>query len=57
MKNYIKFNDDPYNVLNGEMPESGEIGLIYVKCKTCGWRLPFSSKENVDNVKNRGING
>jgi len=29
--------------------------LIHIKCKTCGWRLPFSSKANEDTVKNRGI--
>ena len=28
--------------------------MLHIKCKTCGWRLPFSSKENEDTVKNRG---
>ena len=28
--------------------------MIHIKCMTCGWRLPFSSKENGDTVKNRG---
>lgn len=27
--------------------------MLHIKCKTCGWRLPFSSKENEDTVKNR----
>jgi DNA-directed RNA polymerase subunit RPC12/RpoP len=29
--------------------------MIHIKCMTCGWRLPFSSKENEDNVKCRGL--
>jgi len=28
--------------------------MIHIKCKKCGWRLPFSSKTNKDTVKNRG---
>ena len=28
--------------------------MIHIKCKKCGWRLPFSSKGNEDTVKNRG---
>ena len=28
--------------------------MLHIKCKTCGWRLPFSSKGNVDTVKSRG---
>ena len=28
--------------------------MIHIKCKKCGWRLPFSSKKNEDTVKNRG---
>jgi len=28
--------------------------MIHIKCKKCGWRLPFSSKTNEDTVKNRG---
>jgi ribosomal protein S27E len=28
--------------------------MIRIKCKKCGWRLPFSSKRNEDTVKNRG---
>jgi ribosomal protein S27E len=28
--------------------------MIRIKCKECGWRLPFSSKRNEDTVKNRG---
>jgi len=28
--------------------------MIHIKCKKCGWRLPFSSKRNEDTVKNRG---
>ena len=27
--------------------------MIHIKCKKCGWRLPFSSKRNEDTVKNR----
>jgi len=27
--------------------------MIHIKCKKCGWRLPFSSKKNEDAVKNR----
>jgi predicted RNA-binding Zn-ribbon protein involved in translation (DUF1610 family) len=29
--------------------------MINIKCKKCGWRLPFSSKKNKDNVKDRGF--
>ena len=29
--------------------------MIQIRCKNCGWRLPFSSKQNRDTVKNRGI--
>jgi len=29
--------------------------MIHIRCKNCGWRLPFSSKENVDTVKDRGL--
>ncbi|MCK5112887.1 MAG: hypothetical protein KAQ84_05030 [Thermoplasmatales archaeon] len=29
--------------------------MLHIKCKICGWRLPFSSRRNVDTVKNRGI--
>jgi len=29
--------------------------MIHIRCKNCGWSLPFSSKENVDNVKDRGL--
>lgn len=28
--------------------------MIHIKCKNCGWRLPFSSKGKEDTVKNRG---
>ena len=28
--------------------------MIHIKCKNCGWRLPFSSNRNEDAVKNRG---
>ena len=28
--------------------------MIHIKCKKCGWRLPFSSKGNEDTVKGRG---
>ena len=28
--------------------------MIHIKCKNCGWRLPFSSKGNEDSVGNRG---
>ena len=28
--------------------------MIHIKCKNCGWRLPFSSTRNGDTVKNRG---
>ena len=28
--------------------------MIHIKCKNCGWRLPFSSKGNEDTVRNRG---
>jgi len=28
--------------------------MIHIKCKNCGWRLPFSSNKNKDTVKNRG---
>ena len=28
--------------------------MLHIKCKTCGWRLPFSSKGNEDTVKSRG---
>ncbi len=28
--------------------------MLHIKCKTCGWRLPFSSKGNEDTVTNRG---
>ncbi len=28
--------------------------MLHIKCKTCGWRLPFSSKRNEDTVKRRG---
>jgi len=27
--------------------------MIHIKCKKCGWRLPFSSKSNEDTVTNR----
>ena len=27
--------------------------MIHIKCKKCGWRLPFSSKGNEDTVRNR----
>jgi len=27
--------------------------MIHIKCKKCGWRLPFSSKKNEDTVKSR----
>ncbi|MBU0498311.1 MAG: hypothetical protein KKC68_06785 [Candidatus Thermoplasmatota archaeon] len=26
--------------------------MIHIKCKNCGWRLPFSSKTSEDTVKN-----
>ena len=29
--------------------------MIHIKCKNCGWRLPFSSKGNEDSVGNRGV--
>ncbi len=29
--------------------------MIHIKCKNCGWRLPFSSKQNEDNVRCRGL--
>ena len=28
--------------------------MIHIKCKICGWRLPFSGNKNEDDVKNRG---
>ena len=28
--------------------------MIHIKCKNCGWRLPFSGIRNEDAVKNRG---
>ena len=28
--------------------------MIHIKCKKCGWRLPFSGKRNEDTVKDRG---
>ena len=28
--------------------------MIHIKCKKCGWRLPFSSKRNEDTIKNQG---
>jgi len=28
--------------------------MIHIKCKKCGWRLPFSSKGSEDTVKGRG---
>jgi ribosomal protein S27E len=29
--------------------------MIHIKCKDCGWCLPFSSKQNKDTVQNRGL--
>ena len=28
--------------------------MINIKCKKCGWRLPFSSKGNEDAIRGRG---
>jgi len=28
--------------------------MIKIKCKKCGWCLPFSSKEKKDSVQDRG---
>ncbi|MCK5261316.1 MAG: hypothetical protein KAJ44_03975 [Thermoplasmatales archaeon] len=28
--------------------------MIHIKCRACGWSLPFSSKGNEDTVKRRG---
>ena len=28
--------------------------MIHIKCKNCGWRLPFSDKGDKDTVRNRG---
>ena len=28
--------------------------MINIKCKKCGWRLPFSSKGNEDTIRGRG---
>ena len=28
--------------------------MIHIKCKNCGWRLPFSGKGNGDTVSGRG---
>jgi ribosomal protein S27E len=28
--------------------------MIYIKCKKCGWRLPFSGKRNDDTIRSRG---
>jgi len=28
--------------------------MIHIKCKKCGWRLPFSGKGNEDTVRERG---
>jgi len=33
---------------------NGKNLMIHIKCKKCGWRLPFSSKIDEDTVKNRG---
>ena len=32
----------------------GIFSMIHIKCKKCGWRLPFSSKGSEDTVKRRG---
>jgi len=29
--------------------------MIHIRCKNCGWSLPFSSRENEDTVKDRGF--
>ncbi len=28
--------------------------MIHIKCKKCGWRLPFSGKGDKDTVNGRG---
>ena len=28
--------------------------MIHIKCKKCGWRLPFSDNGDKDTVKNQG---
>jgi len=28
--------------------------MIYIKCKKCGWKLPFSAKVKKDSVCERG---
>jgi len=28
--------------------------MIHIRCKKCGWRMPFSSEKNEDTVKSRG---
>ena len=28
--------------------------MINIRCKKCGWRLPFSAKETNDSVQERG---
>ena len=28
--------------------------MIHIRCKKCGWRLPFSGKKDEDAVKSRG---
>ncbi len=28
--------------------------MIHIKCKKCGWRLPFSGKGDKDTVSGRG---
>ena len=28
--------------------------MIHIRCKKCGWRLPFSSKKDEDTVQERG---
>ena len=30
--------------------------MINIRCKKCGWQLPFSSKEKKDSVVYRGSN-
>jgi len=32
----------------------GENDMINIRCKKCGWKLPFSSRGAKDSVQNRG---
>ena len=34
----------------------GDTNMINIRCKKCGWQLPFSAKEKKDSVVYRGTN-